>query len=380
MRNEKSIPVPTLRTHPEGGPQVGLARAAAACAVTACLLWNPAVAQQGPPPALVVGAAVTVESFNEEVEFLGTVQPVIDSLVAAEIEGSVEERLVENGDRVRKGQPMVRLDPSRLEKDLMEARAERLETLARLDLARRQEVRARELHEEKVLAPEILDERIAERKAYENSLAQVDARIASIEDDIARTEIRAPFSGIVTELHTEVGEWISRGDPVVRLADLSTVEILLDVPERHFPFLTVGDAAPARLDALPDLNLEGKIFTLVPQADEEAHSFPVRVRAPNPKGRVGAGMLARVRLSLHARTDALVVPKDAIVRQAQQSVVYLVEGDVVRAVPVQTGRSNGDRVEVTGDLKANDTVVVRGNERLVPGQKVRVEEMSAGGL
>ncbi len=380
MRKESFIPGPALRRHPEGGPRVPLARAAAACSVAACLLWSPAAAQQGPPPALVVGAAVTVESFNEEVEFLGTVQPVIDSLVAAEIEGSVEARLVENGDRVRKGQAMVRLDPARLEKDLMAARAERLETLARLDLARRQEVRARELHEEEVLAPDLLDQRIAERTAQENSLARIDARVAAIEDDIARTEIRAPFSGVVTELHTEVGEWISRGDPVVRLADLSTVEILLDVPERHFPLLTVGDAAPARLDALPGLRLEGKIFALVPQADEEAHSFPVRVRAPNPKGRVGAGMLARVRLSIHALSDALLVPKDAIVRQAEQSVVYLVEGDVVRAVPVQTGRPNGDRVEVTGDLKANDTVVVRGNERLFPGQKVRVEENSAGGL
>lgn len=380
MRNEKFIPGPAMRARPEDGLRVSLPRAAAACSVAACLLWIPAVAQEGPPPALVVGAAVTVESFSEEVEFLGTVHPVIDSLVAAEIEGSVAARLVENGDRVRKGQSMVRLDPARLEKDLLAARAERLETLARLDLARRQEVRARDLHEKEVLAPNLLDERIAERKAYESSLARFEARVASIEDDIARTEIRAPFSGIVTELHTELGEWISRGDPVVRLADLDTVEILLDVPERHYPLLTLGDAAPATLDALPGLSLEGKIFALVPLADEEAHSFPVRIRAPNPAGRVGAGMLARVRLALHTRADVLLVPKDAIVRQAQQAIVYLVEDDVVRAVPVRTGRSNGSRVEVTGDLKADDTVVVRGNERLYPGQKVRVEEMSAGSL
>lgn len=369
-----------IRSAARGG---GSLRRAILCQVVPALVFlvflAPSAAQEGPPPARVVTDRVKAETLNQEVELLGTVRAVVDSLVAAEIEGRVSERLVENGDRVRKSEPMVRLDPARLEKDLAQAKAEKIEILSRLDLARRQEVRARDLREKNVLAEDLFDQRISQRRVLEGSRDKINARIASIEEDIERTIIRAPFSGSVTEIHTEVGEWLARGLPVVRLADLSTVEIRIDVPERYYPHLTKGTATPIAIDALPGAGLKGKIFSLVPQADEEAHTFPVLVRASNPGRRVSAGMLARVGLSLQSGERVLLVPKDAIVRQAQQNVVYIVQEEQVRAVTVRTGRSNGERVEVEGDLKADDLVVIRGNERLIPGQKVLIEESVADG-
>jgi RND family efflux transporter MFP subunit len=161
------------------------------------------------------------------------------------------------------------------------------------------------------------------------------------------------------------------GDPVARLADFDTIEITLDLPERYYPHIARGDAAPATLDALPDLRLDGKVFAVVPRAGSSARTYPVLVRAPNPGRRVGAGMLARVTLQLSTSAATLQVPKDAVVRERSGDVVYRVDGDTAEVVPVRTGRSNGTRVEVTGDLRAGDVVVVRGNERLMPGQKLR---------
>ena len=309
---------------------------------------------------------------QEEITLIGTVSPLVDSLIASEIDGRVVSRLIENGDAVQKGQVLFQLDRSRLERQLEGAEGEMIEVTARMNVARRQEVRARDLHDSDVLADRFLDEAIANRQAREGRFAQVEARIASIKDDLARTSIKAPFAGVVTELHTEVGEWIRLGDAVVRLADLHTIEIALDVPERYFPHVASGDAAPGRLDALPDVELEGKIFAVVPRAGSDAHTFPVLVRAPNPGHRVGAGMLARVRLVLSRSQEVLQVPKDAIVRQAQGEAVFLLEGDSVRMVSVRSGRANDTHVEVAGDLKPGDRVVVRGNERLRPGQKVIV--------
>jgi len=346
-------------------------------AAASSLLPASAFAQEGPPPALVVSARVSLEALTESVEIVGTVWPRLDSLVASETDGRVAARLVESGDRVTKGQELLRIDPLRLQRELEVALASKAETEARLQLAIRQERRAHELHDKEVLSPGLLDEAISERQAQEGRLDQISARVASIQEEIQRTEIRAPFEGIVTEIRTEVGEWLGRGDPVLRLADLETLEIRLDVPERYFPLLRKGAQAPATLDSLPGLKLEGSIFALVPQADPDAHTFPVRVRAANPRSQVGAGMLARVRLTLGRSTEALMVPKDAIVRQAQQVLVYVIDGDAVRAVPVRTGRANGTQIEVTGDVKVNDRVVVRGNERLAPGQKVREEIVPA---
>jgi RND family efflux transporter MFP subunit len=367
--------MPAIRPYPRSAPILALA----GLALSGVLSIDSLPAQDGPPVALVVTAKVTSESIDESVELLGTVWPIIDSLVAAEIEGLVSARKVENGDRVVKGQALLHLDAARLNRDLEMAMASKAETEARLANASRQEGRARELFEKKILEARLLDQTITERMVQEGRLNQIEARIASIREDIERMVIRAPFSGVVTEIHIELGEWIARGATVVRLADLDTVEVRLDVPERHFPLLTRGAPAGVQLDALPSLKLDGRIFALVPQADPDSHTFPVRIRASNPGRKVGAGMLARVMLSLSKNTRAIMVPKDAIVRHAQQTMVYILEGDQVKLVPVSLGRTSGNLVEVDGEIAPDDMVVVRGNERLAPGMKVRVDEKLAGG-
>lgn len=341
--------------------------------LVAGLLLTPTVfpmAQDGPPPAVVVTAPVRTGPVQEEITLVGTVRPIVDSLFAAEIAGRVISRLVDRAATVKKGQVLFQLDSARFDRQLEAAEGEMIEVRARLSVARQQEARARDLHDSGVLADRFLDDAIGDRQALDGRLVQVEARVASIKDDIARTSIKAPFSGVVTELHTEVGEWIRLGDAVLRLANFDTIEIYLDVPERYYPHLAAGDLAPARLDALPGVELEGQVFAVVPQAGSAARTFPVIVRAANPGRQAAAGMLARVRLVLSSSDDVLQVPKDAIVRQMGGEAVFLLDGDAVRVVTVRSGRASGAHVEVAGDLAPGDLVVVRGNERLQPGQKV----------
>lgn len=352
-----------------GGESRGRRRLAPVVAVLACV---PVAAQEGPPPALVVTAPVVSESITETIELPGTVRPIRESVVASEVSGRVATRAVESGDPVSTGQLLIRLDDSRLSKDLEQVAAELDDVRAQLELAVIQERRALELYAQGILSQGERDEAVARRQSLEGRATAAEARLDSIEDDIARTEIRAPFSGVVTGVHTEVGEWIAEGGSVVQLADLDTVEIRVEVPEGWFVRLTPGSPAPAKIDALPGRTLDGTIFALVPNADRDARTFPVLVRAANPDGRVGAGMLARVTLTLAGGQEALLIPKDAVVRQAQHEIVFVVDNGAVRAVTVRTGRAIGERVEVHGELSVGETVVVRGNERLTPGQRVAV--------
>ena len=204
-------------------------------------------------------------------------------------------------------------------------------------------------------------------------------QIESIKDDLERSTIRAPFAGVVTELYTEVGQWLRQGEPIARLADFETIEITVDLPERYYSQVTRGASAISTLTSLPGLVLDGQVFAIVPQVESAARSFPVLIRASNPGQVVAAGMLAQVRLSLGASEEALLVPRDALVVGQMGEVVYKVEGDTATAVPVESGRASGMLVEIHGEgLAPGDKVIVRGNERLMPGQKIVEADDDAG--
>jgi RND family efflux transporter MFP subunit len=345
----------------------------------AVLALPSALAQEGMPPATVVTAPVTTGMVSEEITLAGTTRPIRDSLIAAEVDGRVLERQVELGDHVKKDGVLFVLDRVRLERALAQARAELEEVRARLERAIRQETRALELHEQAVLSPSLTDEAVAERRAQESRNEQVRVQIEGIKDDLSRSTIRAPFAGVVTELHTEVGQWLRQGEPIARLADFNTIEITVNLPERYYAQVTQGADAPATLASLPGLALDGKVFAIVPQVESAARTFPVLVRAINPDRAVAAGMLAQVRLSLGASEEALLVPRDALVIGRMGEVVYKIEGDAANLVPVTSGRASGSLVEVSGEgLQEGDRVVVRGNERLMPGQKIVEAEAGSG--
>jgi RND family efflux transporter MFP subunit len=140
--------------------------------------------------------------------------------------------------------------------------------------------------------------------------------------------------------------------------------------------LQSGGPARVIIGSLNSLEVEGHVRAVVPRADDRARTFPVKVSITNSDGRIAVGMLARVFLPVGAPEDAVIVPKDAIVEQGNQTVLFRVgaEGAVER-VQVETGSAAGAWVAVDGDLQPGDRIVTRGNERIFPGQSVEAEVM-----
>ncbi|MCH5375265.1 MAG: efflux RND transporter periplasmic adaptor subunit, partial [Planctomycetes bacterium] len=236
-----------------------------------------------------------------------------------------------------------------------------------------------------------------------------------LQDMEKKYTIRAPFDGYITTENTEVGEWLSRGDPVVEMIAIKTVEITVSVPEQYIGVQRPGRPAEVRLDALPDEMLPATVSRVIPQADLRSRSFPVKILLANrsidptrslfPEGApaasaarsqgtgaipassgesnaraagaapadymVKAGMLARVTLDVSEPKEALMVPKDALVlEEGRAPLVYVVRKDpssgsqVAMPVAVQLGIDQGADIEVTGDLRDGEPVVTVGNERL----------------
>jgi RND family efflux transporter MFP subunit len=414
------------------------ARFAAVAVAWGCLAATAGNAQQG--PAIVSVATVVQGEVSGGIRFVGTVEPLRRSVVGSAVDGRVIEMLVDEGDPVELDQPLARLRTATLEIQLAAAKAElelrqhelaelengsrpeeiaqaearqkgsqaaqenarlnlqRAETLfsqnrsvsqKELDLARAEAVETEQAYlaasaeyELVVAGPRV--ERIEQARARMNQQREL---VAEIEDRIEKHTVRAPFAGSVIATSTEVGAWISQGDAVAEVIELDPVEVRVSVPETQIAKVVPGLNALVIVPALSSEPRTGQVARVIPQADIRSRTFPVLVRLPNPVGANGpelkAGMLADVVPELRVASEALLVPKDALVLGGPAPVVFVVDGDAssqqltARPVPVQIGRAEGGSVEVRGQLLPGQRIVIEGNERLRPGQPIRITGLSS---
>ena len=329
---------------------------------------------QGPPPAPVVVDKVEEETIQKPVNLVGAVEPNKRSLIASEVEGMVENFPVEEGQYVNKGDLLAQFNTRTVEIDLNQAKASKREAQARYQLAQKNLKRFEELEKKGVASIQQLQDAETEKQAWSARIGQLQAQIDSNEYKLEKSKIKAPFSGFITQERTEIGEWVVKGGPIVEMIDTQTLEINVDMPERYITKIQKGQKVAVNLDALPDLKIEGEITSLVPQADPESRTFPVKVTVDNKDSIIKSGMVARVSFPVGDPSTVKMVPKDAIVSQNNAHFIYVVNDGAAQPLPVTTGLAYEDRIEVIGPVQTGMLVVVKGNERLMPNQRVKIVE------
>jgi len=340
--------------------------------VAACFLSpNPALAQGPSDTAPVRYTEARGMELRGEVRLPGTVESRLSAVVAGEVAGKVLTVETHEGDRVGKGDVLVRISPDAYRLLHQEAEARLKESRARLELAASSLSRARELFGAEVLSQQDLDDAVSEFTAWQGRESQNQAQIAQLELSLALLEVRAPFDGVVTRKLTEVGQWVVSGGGVAEMVSLDRLEIRIDVAERYYDALRLGAGARITFEALPGLELTGKIERIIPRAANRARTFPVKVSVSNRSGRIGVGMLASVAIPLGMATASTMVPKDAVVSTGPGEIVYRIAADgTAEMVTVESGSAAGAWVAVHGEILPGDKVITRGNERLIPGQAV----------
>jgi RND family efflux transporter MFP subunit len=331
-------------------------------------------AQKGPPATPVKVAEIITMEIAPQVQLIGTAQPKLTSVVAAAIDGLVQEFNATEGEFLEKGALLARLDDRTLQIELKAARASEAEAQAQLRRARADLKRSTELLASKTIADKKYTDDLAEVQSVEARVLRLQAMIEYNEDAIAKKIIRAPFAGFVVKEHTQLGEWVDKGGAIVTMADLSSIEVEVDAPERYVPRLVLGGDSRIRVDALNPEEFPGKIAAIIPVGDPASRSFLVKIAVDNPDNRIRGGMLCRVSLAVGKPESVLAVPKDAVVNLGQQHLLYVVRDGVAQPLRVQLGNASDGMVEVKGEIEAGMQVVTRGNERLRPGQPVQIIE------
>ena len=329
---------------------------------------------QGPPPMPVRVAEVVTRTVQQTVELVGTVEPWRRSVVAGEIAALVEKFPVEEGMAVKKGQLLAQLRTDTLTIQLNSAEASHREAETRYQQAKKDLERIKALFTKQLVTQKEYDDAVTQEAALAQRLVLLESEMLQVRDQLEKTRVVAPFAGWVTQEFTEVGQWIQAGGAIVELVDLSRVQVEVPLPERYVGDIKVGAAVLATFDGLRGFQAKGKVFSVVAQADRNSRTFPIKVELPNVDLTIKSGLVSRVTLEVGTPYEALVVPKDALVLRGGMEFVFLMNEGSVTQVPVEGTNHVNNEVEVEGSLEPGMLVVVEGNERLFPGQPVRVLE------
>lgn len=310
------------------------------------------------PVAVETAPAVTV-ALSHSLSAVGTLRAAESVVIKPETAGRIARIGFDGGARVRKGDLLIAIDAT-----IVAAEAE--QTRAELGLAQANYQRTVDLAQKQFVSERARDEAAANLRVLEARLKLAQARLS-------KTEIRAPFSGVLGLRNVSVGDYVKEGDALVVLEDVSSMQVDLRLPERFLGQLRSGQRLQVEFDAWPARRFEAVLEAIDVQVDANGRSIVARGRLANADGALRTGMFAKASLTLSENPQALMVPEEALVPQGNELFVYRIQDGKAFRTRVSTGLRRDGQVEIVDGLAAGTQVVTAGQLKLQrDGQAVQV--------
>lgn len=320
-------------------------------------------------PANVNVTEVTETRLSPVAWVTGTVVSRNNSQIAAEVSGRLI-MLADLGSHVSKGQVIAKLDPQPLTLQLREAKANTQSAEATAAFQSAEVKRKQALVDKKLIAEQSLEETISAYNRAKANLAAEQAKLAQIKQDLAYTELKAPFEGIVAERLRNQGEFVNNGNAIIRLVETANIEASLYAPLTAYRYLQQSDDLQIKS---PLGESRAPIKSIIPVADTRSHLMEVRLDMSAIDWPIGLDIKAAVANGASKQVTA--VPRDALVLRRNATSIFIIDAEnKAKQIPVSIGISQGELVEVQGDVSAGQLVVIRGAERLQPGQAVNIKQ------
>jgi membrane fusion protein (multidrug efflux system) len=320
-----------------------------------------------PPPSAVTTVVVKGQTWQPVLSAVGSLRAVQGVTVSTDLAGIVSEIAFESGTAVKKGELLVKLDTAQEEAQLRSSQA-------RLELAKTNLGRTRELVAKKAVAQSELD-------TVESTLRQMEASVEEMKALAARKRIDAPFDGIVGIRQVNLGQYLQPGAPIVPLQSLDPIHVGFALPQQHLDTATSGKKLRLRADGVTGAEFEGEITAVDSKIDEATRNFTVQGTIKNAEQKLRPGMFVDVEVLLPPQEGVLAIPSSSIAYAPYGDSVYVVRegagpdgmpGKIVQQQFVKLGPKRGDQVSVLSGIKEGDEIVSSGVFRLRPGAPVQV--------
>ncbi|HXJ55691.1 MAG TPA: efflux RND transporter periplasmic adaptor subunit [Verrucomicrobiae bacterium] len=327
-----------------------------ALALAGCGTKQEAAAPASWPTLAVRAQVVETKQRVATEEVVGTVRARLRSVIEAKVSGKVDQMLVVPGQQVKTGELLAHIDAREVQARLDQAIA--LRQQAEADLKR-----DASLLEQKILAQSQYDNTQARFRVAQGAVLEAEALIGY-------TKVSAPFDGVITRKHADVGDLAAPGKPLLEMEDSHTLRLEADVPEAVVSKVSLGDKLAVRIAAL-ETELEGTVSEIAPTADPVSRTFLVKLDLPAKPG-LRAGQFGRVAMPV-GEASALRVPASAIVVRGQMEIVFVATDQRANLRLVKTGKRMGDEVEILSGLSTGEKVVTERAGELTDGQPVSLQ-------
>ena len=311
------------------------------------------------PTALMVKAApARSATLANEISAVGTLVANESVMIRPEVAGRVAAIHFNEGQPIAAGAPLLSLDAAEVRAQLDASRADER-------LSEQRSERSSELFKKNFISQQALDDA---REAWRKTTA----RRQEDEARMAKTELRAPFAGIVGLRQVSAGAYLRAGDDIARLDKIDVMKLDFRVPETYLGKITREQPVRVRVDAYADELFQGRVYAVETSVDEKTRTVMLRARVPNPGTRLKPGMFARVSLQLDSRGGVVVVPEQAINPRGDKYFLFKVVDGKADLVEVKLGARRPGEVEITRGVAAGDIVITENQPMLQPGMPVTV--------
>jgi membrane fusion protein (multidrug efflux system) len=318
----------------------------------------PAPAAAAKPGLPVKAELVKILKVSDDVSAVGSLLAEESVIIRPEIDGRIIGLHFQEGQAITAGTRLVTIDSTEYEAQAAAQRADLKTEEQRL-------ARTKELREQNFISKDALDVQVG-------NVARLKAHVDEAESRVAKTVIRAPFSGILGLRQVSPGAYVKAGSDIVRLENVSSIKVDFRIPENYLSKIRPNQEIAVKLDAYPGEEFKGRVYAVEPVVDERTRTIAMRARIPNKGFKLKPGMFVRVAVTLDSRPNAVVIPEQAIWPQGKDSFVFRVVEGKAALTKVDIGNRAPGTVEILKGLAANDMVITDGQMKLKDGAPVTV--------
>jgi RND family efflux transporter MFP subunit len=358
-----------------------LALAAATLALAAGCKGGSAETTDSAVAATTIGieniAIVTTGTLQSGPTVSGALMPEREASIRAQVGGSVLQTMAEQGQAVRAGQTLARIEAGGLQDAFLSARAGLTSASNSADIARRELERSQKLFAAGAIAERDLDQARRSAIAANAALADARARLATAQKQVGNTVVTSPMNGIVSDRAVSAGDVVQPGGALFTVVDPRSMRLEGAVPAEQLNQVRVGAPVTFTVNGYPGRTFTGRVSRVNPTADPATRQVMIMISIPNAEGRLVGGLFATGRLASESKTG-MTVPVSAVDTRAAQPAVFRVKGGKVERVPVQLGirDESAERIEIQSGVQTGDTLLVGAAQGITPGTVVRVSNPS----